>query len=54
MPLLLGALLGGAAQPVLWVLAFVVEIGGQRLSYGRRGTWPLQSPSHFTERHDSS
>ncbi|MFG3580485.1 low temperature requirement protein A [Micromonospora chersina] len=50
-PLLLGALLAGAAHAVLWVVAFVVEIGGQRLSYARRGTWPLRSASHFTERH---
>ncbi|SCL48002.1 Low temperature requirement protein LtrA [Micromonospora chersina] len=50
-PLLLGALLAGAAHAVLWVVAFVVEIGGQRLSYGRRGAWPLRSASHFTERH---
>ncbi|MEU4480972.1 low temperature requirement protein A [Micromonospora sp. NPDC023966] len=50
-PLVLGALLAGAAHGVLWVAAFVIEIGGQRLSYGRRGTWPLRSASHFTERH---
>ncbi|NES27542.1 low temperature requirement protein A [Micromonospora terminaliae] len=50
-PLLLGALLSGTAHAVLWVVAFVVEIGGQRLSYARRGTWPLRSASHFTERH---
>ncbi|MET7804665.1 low temperature requirement protein A [Micromonospora chersina] len=50
-PLLLGALLAGAAHAVLWVVAFVVEIGGQRLSYARRGSWPLRSASHFTERH---
>ncbi|MEU5529057.1 low temperature requirement protein A [Micromonospora chersina] len=50
-PLLLGALLAGAAHAVLWVVAFVIEIGGQRLSYARRGSWPLRSASHFTERH---
>ncbi|PWR09116.1 low temperature requirement protein A [Micromonospora sicca] len=50
-PLLLGALLGGAAHAVLWVAAFVIEIGGQRLSYAWRGVWPLRSPSHFAERH---
>ncbi|WNM38500.1 low temperature requirement protein A [Micromonospora halotolerans] len=50
-PLLLGALLSGTAHAVLWVMAFVIEIGGQRLSYARRGTWPLRSASHFTERH---
>ncbi|MEU0156876.1 low temperature requirement protein A [Micromonospora fulviviridis] len=50
-PLLLGALLSGAAHTVLWVAAFVIEIGGQRLSYARRGAWPLRSAGHFTERH---
>ncbi|PWU60608.1 low temperature requirement protein A, partial [Micromonospora globispora] len=50
-PLLLGALLTGAAHAALWVLAFLIEIGGQRLSYAWRGAWPLRSSSHFTERH---
>ncbi|SCF24863.1 low temperature requirement protein A [Micromonospora mirobrigensis] len=50
-PLLLGALLGGAAQAALWVAAFVVEIIGQRLSYALRGGWPLHSVTHFAERH---
>lgn len=50
-PLLLGALLSGAAHAVLWTVAFLVEIGGQRLSYARRGAWPLRSASHFAERH---
>lgn len=50
-PLLLGALLAGAAHAALWVAAFVIEIGGQRLSYAWRGVWPLRSPSHFAERH---
>ncbi|WBC16128.1 low temperature requirement protein A [Micromonospora sp. WMMA1998] len=50
-PLLLGALLGGAAHAALWVLGFVVEVAGQRLSYARRGSWPLRSPTHFAERH---
>ncbi|WP_231921399.1 low temperature requirement protein A [Micromonospora auratinigra] len=50
-PLLLGALASGATHALLWVLAFVIEIGGQRLAYGWRGAWPLRSPAHFTERH---
>ncbi|MFC0006717.1 low temperature requirement protein A [Micromonospora siamensis] len=50
-PLLLGALLGGTAQAVLWVVAFVVEVVGQRLSYALRGGWPLHSVAHFAERH---
>ncbi|MFG2052985.1 low temperature requirement protein A [Micromonospora sp. NPDC048930] len=49
--LVLGALTSGVAHAVLWVLAFVIESGGQRLSYASRGTWPVRSPSHFTERH---
>ncbi|MEV0428566.1 low temperature requirement protein A [Micromonospora sp. NPDC050495] len=51
LPLLLGALLGGAAHTTLWVLAFLVEIGGQRLSYATRGAWPLRAPNYFAERH---
>ncbi|MFE9689542.1 low temperature requirement protein A [Micromonospora sp. NPDC005806] len=50
-PLLLGALLAGAAHTTLWVVAFVIEIGGQRLSYAWRGAWPLRGASHFSERH---
>ncbi|MGW5666949.1 low temperature requirement protein A [Micromonospora sp. NPDC003776] len=50
-PLLLGALVSGAAHAVLWTVAFLVEIGGQRLSYAWRGAWPLRSESHFAERH---
>lgn len=50
-PLVLGAVLGGTAQSVLWVLAFAVEVGGQRLAHAFRGGWPLRNPRHFTERH---
>ncbi|WP_431881893.1 low temperature requirement protein A [Micromonospora chalcea] len=50
-PLLLGALLDGAAHAALWVLGFAVEVAGQRLSYARRGAWPLRSPTHFAERY---
>ncbi|MCZ7437365.1 low temperature requirement protein A [Micromonospora sp. WMMC241] len=49
--LLIGALLGGAGHAALWVLAFLVEVVGQRLAYARRGSWPLRSPTHFAERH---
>ncbi|GAA4576298.1 hypothetical protein GCM10023176_47400 [Micromonospora coerulea] len=49
--LLLGAVLGGVAHAALWVAAFLIEIGGQRLSYGWRGAWPLLSPNYFIERH---
>ncbi|SCG37212.1 low temperature requirement protein A [Micromonospora humi] len=49
--LLLGAVLSGAGHAALWVLAFLVEVVGQRLSYARRGSWPLRSPTHFAERH---
>ncbi|WP_346534163.1 low temperature requirement protein A [Micromonospora sp. DPT] len=51
LPLVLGALLGGTAQSALWVLAFAVEVGGQRLAHAFRGGWPLRNPHHFAERH---
>ncbi|MFB9235563.1 low temperature requirement protein A [Plantactinospora siamensis] len=51
LPLLLGALLGGAAQTGLWAAAFVIEVGGQRFVSSSRGGWPLHSPGHFAERH---
>ncbi|MEH0830113.1 MULTISPECIES: low temperature requirement protein A [unclassified Micromonospora] len=51
LPLVLGAVLGGTAQTVLWVLAFAVEVGGQRLAHAFHGGWPLRNPRHFTERH---
>ncbi|MGK5440574.1 low temperature requirement protein A [Micromonospora sp. URMC 105] len=50
-PLVLGAVLGGTAQSVLWVLAFAMEVGGQRVAHAFRGGWPLRGPHHFTERH---
>ncbi|MFY1576329.1 low temperature requirement protein A [Verrucosispora sp. WMMD703] len=51
-PLLVGAVLGGWAQTWLWVLAFLVEIGGQRgVVQNRLGGWPVRSPEYFAERH---
>jgi len=50
-PLVLGAVLGGTAQTLLWAAAFVIDIGGQRGAYALVGTWPLRSPTHFAERH---
>ncbi|MFC6023294.1 low temperature requirement protein A [Plantactinospora solaniradicis] len=50
-PLVLGALLGGDTQTLLWAVAFLVDIGGQRAAYTVGGGWRLRSPSHFAERH---
>jgi low temperature requirement protein LtrA len=51
-PLLVGAVLGGWAQTWLWVLAFLIEIGGQRgVVQSRLGGWPVRSPEYFAERH---
>jgi low temperature requirement protein LtrA len=49
-PLILGALLGGAAQTVLWAAAFLIDFGGGFLASALSG-WKIPSPSHFTERH---
>ena len=49
-PLILGAVLRGTAQTLLWAVALVIEIAGQRGASVIRG-WPLRSPSHFAERH---
>jgi low temperature requirement protein LtrA len=49
--LILGAVLGGTAQNLLWTAALVIDIGGQRGAYVLRGAWPLRSPAHFAERH---
>jgi low temperature requirement protein LtrA len=46
--LICGALLGGTAQAVLWVLALVLDMGGPYL-FGSEG-WKLV-PGHFAERH---
>ncbi|WFE49337.1 low temperature requirement protein A [Micromonospora sp. WMMD1155] len=49
-PLLVGAILGGTAQTVLWTVAFIVDYGGGRLttavSFGE-----VRSGAHFAERH---
>lgn len=50
LPLILGALLGGTAQTLLWAAAFVINFGGGILASAVSG-WRLRSPSHFTERH---
>jgi low temperature requirement protein LtrA len=47
-PLVVGAILGGAPQVVLWSLAMLVDYGGPAL-YGTSG-WRLV-PGHFAERH---
>ncbi|MET7751314.1 low temperature requirement protein A [Micromonospora sp. NPDC005367] len=49
-PLIVGALLGGTAQVVLWAVAIVIDYGGAFLS-STFGRWTLHSPGHFTERH---
>ncbi|MEU5786020.1 low temperature requirement protein A [Micromonospora lupini] len=49
LPLVVGALLGGVAQTVLWTVAFLVDIGGSRVASAYRA-WPLRSLDHFTER----
>ncbi|MCG5468074.1 low temperature requirement protein A [Micromonospora sp. LAH09] len=49
-PLLVGAVLGGTAQTVLWTVAFLVDYGGGRIttaaSFGE-----VRSGAHFAERH---
>ncbi|MGC4811012.1 low temperature requirement protein A [Micromonospora sp. DT228] len=49
-PLLVGAILGGTAQTVLWTVAFLVDYGGGRIataaSFGE-----VRSAAHFAERH---
>ncbi|MET8123858.1 low temperature requirement protein A [Micromonospora sp. NPDC005189] len=49
LPLIGGALLGGAAQTVLWTAALLVDIGGSRIASVFR-PWQLRSVDHFTER----
>ncbi|RAO45866.1 low temperature requirement protein A [Micromonospora saelicesensis] len=49
-PLLVGAVLGGIGQTVLWTVAFLVDYGGGRIataaSFGE-----VRSGAHFAERH---
>jgi low temperature requirement protein LtrA len=49
-PLVLGALLGGTAQILLWTAAFLVDAVGA-LTASVYGGWRLRSPSHYAERH---
>ncbi|MEU7802968.1 low temperature requirement protein A [Micromonospora arborensis] len=48
-PLVIGALLGGAAQTALWTVAFLLNVGGARIA-SRFRPWQLRSVDHFTER----
>ncbi|MEN3310628.1 MAG: hypothetical protein V7603_6830 [Micromonosporaceae bacterium] len=51
LPLLLGVVLGGAAQTVLWAVAFlVIDVVGSRIIVAFGG-FPLRSPSHGAERY---
>ena len=49
-PLVLGALLGGTAQILLWTGAFLLDAVGALTADVFRG-WRLRSPSHYAERH---
>jgi low temperature requirement protein LtrA len=49
-PLILGAVLDGAAQTPLWAAAFLIDFSGGFVASALSG-WELPSPSHFTERH---
>ncbi|MEO3818940.1 low temperature requirement protein A [Plantactinospora sp. B24E8] len=50
-PLVLGAVYGGTAQTLLWLLSLLIDIGGQRIALAIAGGWQLRSPNHFSERH---
>ncbi|MEU1590502.1 low temperature requirement protein A [Micromonospora sp. NPDC005710] len=49
-PLVVGAMVGGTAQILLWALALVIDMGGGVLAL-LVGGWPIRSPGHFAERH---
>jgi low temperature requirement protein LtrA len=49
-PLLVGAVLGGTAQTLLWAGALLVDGLGARVAL-TFGGFPLRSPSHFAERY---
>jgi low temperature requirement protein LtrA len=49
-PLILGAVLGGAAQTLLWAAAFLIDFSGGSVAAQLSG-WEIRSPTHFTERH---
>jgi low temperature requirement protein LtrA len=46
----IGALMGGAAQTVLWAAAVAIDFGGGCVTSGFSG-YHLRSPAHFAERH---
>ena len=46
--LVVGALIGGATQTVLWALALLIDYSGV---YASGTGWRLPSPEHFAERH---
>lgn len=48
--LVVGALLGGTAQTILWACAFAVDFGAGRVLSGYNG-WRVGNPGHFSERH---
>ncbi|WBB90303.1 low temperature requirement protein A [Verrucosispora sp. WMMC514] len=49
-PLVLGAVVGGDAQLLLWAAAVAVDFAGGLIASMLSG-WPLRSSEHFTERH---
>ncbi|MBX7267608.1 low temperature requirement protein A [Micromonospora sp. Llam7] len=49
-PLVLGAVLGGSVQLLLWAVALAVDFSGGLVASLLSG-WPLRSAEHFTERH---
>ena len=50
-PLIIGALLGGTVQTVLWAAKFFIgDAVGNRVAVALGG-FPVRSPSHFAERH---
>ena len=49
-PLILGAMLGGAAQTALWTVAFLVDRVGARI-VATLGGLTVRSPNHLAERH---
>ncbi|MET8043290.1 low temperature requirement protein A [Micromonospora sp. NPDC005215] len=49
-PLVLGAVLGGTAQILLWAAALLIDMSGGVFALLVSG-WPVRSPGHFVERH---
>ncbi|PWR06723.1 low temperature requirement protein A [Micromonospora acroterricola] len=49
-PLVLGAVLGGTAQILLWTGALAIDLSGGVIASVLSG-WPIRSTGHFTERH---